>query len=137
MFVRTIEPAFYDTDALGHINNTRLPAWFEMARNDLFRLFTPDLDPRKWRLIMARMEIDYRAELHYGSDIELRTYLSRLGNSSFTVTQEAWQKGVLTNLGHTVLVHFDHGEKRAVPIEGELRAALEAHLRAVEEPAKA
>lgn len=41
MFTRTIEPAFYDTDALGHINNTRLPAWFELARNDLFRLFTP------------------------------------------------------------------------------------------------
>lgn len=134
MFVRTIEPAFYDTDALGHINNTRLPAWFELARNDLFKLFTPDLDPRKWRLIMARMEIDYRAELLYGSDIELRTYLSRLGTSSFTVTQEAWQNGVLANLGHTVLVQFDHVAKRAVPIEGELRDALEAHLQPVTEP---
>ena len=128
MFVRTIEPAFYDTDALGHINNTRLPAWFELARNDLFRLFTPDLDPRQWRLIMARMEIDYRAELYYGHDIEIRTYLSRLGTSSFTVTQEARQNGVLANLGHTVLVQFDHDAKRAVPIEGELRRALEAHL---------
>ncbi|OBX38045.1 thioesterase superfamily protein [Halomonas elongata] len=98
MFVRTIEPAFYDTDALGHVNNTRLPAWFELARNDLFKLFTPDLDPRRWRLIMARMEIDYRAELHYGTDIEIRTYLSRLGNSSFTVTQEAHQSGTLTNV---------------------------------------
>lgn len=134
MFVRTLEPAFYDTDALGHVNNTRLPAWFELARNDLFRLFTPDLDPRKWRLIMARMEIDYRAELHYGQEIEIRTYLSRLGNSSFTVTQEARQNGQLTNLGHTVLVHFDHEAKRAVPIEGDLRDALTAHLqRAPEE----
>jgi len=137
MFVRTIEPAFYDTDALGHVNNTRLPAWFELARNDLFKLFTPDLDPGQWRLIMARMEIDYRAELHYGHEIELRTYLSRLGNSSFTVTQEAWQKDTLTNLGHTVLVHFDHATKRAVPIEGELRTALEAHLHASEEPQNA
>jgi acyl-CoA thioester hydrolase len=137
MFVRTIEPAFYDTDALGHVNNTRLPAWFELARNDLFRLFTPDLDPRKWRLIMARMEIDYHAELHYGSEIELRTYISRLGNSSFTVTQEAWQQGELTNLGHTVLVHYDYAEKRAAPIEGELRESLKAHLRPLEEPAHA
>lgn len=128
MFVRTLEPAFYDTDALGHVNNTRLPAWFELARNDLFRLFTPDLDPRKWRLIMARMEVDYRAELQYGQEIEIRTYLSRLGNSSFTVTQEARQNGQLTNLGHTVLVHFDHEAKRAVPIEGDLRDALTAHL---------
>ncbi|MDN3555401.1 acyl-CoA thioesterase [Halomonas maura] len=132
MFVRTIEPAFYDTDALGHINNTRLPAWFELARNDLFRLFTPDLDPRQWRLIMARMEIDYRAELYYGHDIEIRTYLTRLGTSSFTVTQEARQNGVLANLGHTVLVQFDHDAKRAVPIEGELRRALEAHLQQAE-----
>ena len=77
---------------------------------------------------MARMEIDYRAELHYGHDIEVRTYLSRLGNSSFTVTQEAHQKGELTNLGHTVLVHFDHQTKKAVPIEGELREALMEHL---------
>lgn len=135
MFVRTIEPAFYDTDALGHVNNTRLPAWFELARNELFRLFTPDLDPRQWRLIMARMEIDYRAELHYGSDIEIRTYLSRLGNSSFTVTQEAHQEGQMTNIGRTVMVHFDHQSKKAVPIEGALRAALEAHVR--EEPVAA
>jgi acyl-CoA thioester hydrolase len=135
MFVRTIEPAFYDTDALGHVNNTRLPAWFELARNDLFRLFTPDLDPRKWRLIMARMEVDYRAELLYGQEIEIRTYLSRLGNSSFTVSQEARQNGQLTNLGHTVLVHFDHQAKRAVPIEGDLRDALTAHLQRAPEEA--
>ena len=137
MFVRTIEPAFHDTDALGHINNTRLPAWFELARNDLFRLFTPDLDPRQWRLIMARMEVDFRGELYYGSDIEIRTYLSRLGNSSFTVTQEAWQEGKLTNVGHAVLVYFDHHAKRAVPIEGALREALEAHLQPFEAPAEA
>lgn len=132
MFVRTVEPAFYDTDALGHVNNTRLPAWFELARNDLFRLFTPDLDPRKWRLIMARMEIDYRAELQYGQEIEIRTYVSRLGNSSFTVSQEARQGGRLTNLGHAVMVHFDHATKQAVPIAGALREALEAHCQ--EEP---
>lgn len=135
MFVRTIEPAFYDTDALGHVNNTRLPAWFELARNDLFRLFTPDLDPHKWRLIMARMEVDYRAELQYGQEIEIRTYLSRLGNSSFTVTQEARQSGQLTNLGHTVLVHFDHEAKRAVPIVGALRDALTTHLQRAPEEA--
>ncbi|WP_447554254.1 acyl-CoA thioesterase [Vreelandella sp. EE22] len=128
MFTRTIEPAFYDTDALGHINNTRLPAWFELARNDLFKLFTPDLDPRKWRLMIARMEIDYRAELFYGHDIELRTYLTHLGNSSFTVTQEAHQFDKLTNIGHTVMLQYDHQTKRAVPIEGELREALTTHL---------
>lgn len=84
---------------------------------------------------MARMEVDYRAELFYGHDIELRTYLTRLGKSSFTVTQEARQHGKLTNVGHTVLVQYDHQAKCTVPIEGELREALEAHLQ--EAPASA
>lgn len=128
MFTRTLEPAFYDTDALGHINNTRLPAWFELARNDLFRLFTPDLDPRKWALIMARLDVEFLAELFYGEDIEIRTWISRLGNSSFTVTQEAWQNGRPGARGNTVLVHYDHGSKRAASLPDEVRHALEAHL---------
>ncbi|MGC3875096.1 acyl-CoA thioesterase [Halomonas sp. GXIMD04776] len=128
MFTRQIEPAFYDTDALGHINNTRLPAWFEWARNDVFRLFTPDLDPRKWSLIMARMEVEYRAELFYGEDIELRTWLSRLGNSSFTVTQEAWQYGRPGAQGNTVLVYYDHTVKHATPLPPDIRRELEKHL---------
>lgn len=128
MFIRTLEPAFYDTDALGHINNTRLPAWFELARNDLFRLFTPDLDPRKWALIMARLDVEFRAELFYGEDIELRTWLTRLGNSSFTVTQEAWQNGRLGARGNTVMVHYDHAAKRAAPLPPTIRAELEKHL---------
>lgn len=134
MFVRTVEPAFYDTDALGHINNTRLPAWFELARNDLFKLFTPDLDPKKWRLMLARIDVEYRAELFYGHDIEIRTYLSRLGNSSFTVTQEAHQNGTLAGLGNAVMIYYDHQKKRSTPIEGELRSALQEHLRE-EQPA--
>lgn len=128
MFTRTLEPAFYDTDALGHINNTRLPAWFELARNDLFRLFTPDLDPHKWALIMARLDVEFRAELFYGENIEIRTWLSRLGNSSFTVTQEAWQNGRLGARGNTVLVHYDHDAKQAAPLPPAIRTALEEHL---------
>lgn len=128
MFIRTLEPAFSDTDALGHINNTRLPVWFEQGRTDLFRLFTPDLDPRKWRLILARFDVEFHAELFYGQLVEIRTSLSHLGNSSFTVTQQAWQAGHLAAQGNTVMVHYDHERKQATPITGDLRQALREHL---------
>jgi acyl-CoA thioester hydrolase len=59
MYTYTLTPAFYDTDGLGHINNTRVPQWFEAGRNELFRIFTPDLDIKKWQLILARVEVDY------------------------------------------------------------------------------
>ncbi|MGO2415088.1 acyl-CoA thioesterase [Cobetia crustatorum] len=128
MYFKTLEPAFFDTDALGHVNNTRLPAWFEWARNDLFRVFVPDLDPRKWPLIMARIEVDFLAELQYGHEVEIRTWLSRLGGSSFTVTQEVWQHGMCGARGQCVLVQFDHQNKQSLRIEGVLRETLTSHL---------
>lgn len=128
MFTLTLTPSFTDTDALGHINNTRLPVWFERARNDLFRIFTPDLDPKKWRLILASIKIDFLGELFYGTDIEVRTYLERIGNSSFVVIQEAWQNDKMGARGEAILVHYSFANKASMPIEGELREALTAHL---------
>lgn len=129
MFIYRLTPGFTDTDALGHINNTRLPVWFELARNDVFKLFTPDLDPKKWALILARIEVDFVGELFYGTEVEIRTYIDRIGTSSFTVGQEAWQGGTLGARGQAILVHYSFIEKASRPIEGELRKSLEAHLR--------
>lgn len=128
MFTFHLTPSFTDTDALGHINNTRLPVWFERARNDLFLLFTPDLDPKQWRLILASMKVDFLGELFYGADVEIRTYLNRIGNSSFVVVQEAWQNGKMGSRGEAILVHYNFATKASMPIEGELRDALTAHL---------
>ena len=129
MFIYQHTPAFTDTDALGHINNTRLPVWFELARNDIFRLFTPDLDPQKWQLILARIEVDFVGELFYGEDVEIRTFVERIGKSSFTVGQEAWQGGNLGARGKAILVHYCFQQKASMPLEGELRESLEAHLK--------
>ena len=88
MWTLTISPRFGDTDALGHINNTVLPVWFEEGRTPVFRMFTPDLNPQDWHLIIAKIEVEYLGELFYGRDIELRTYIQKLGNSSMTIAHE-------------------------------------------------
>ncbi|EXJ10379.1 MULTISPECIES: acyl-CoA thioesterase [Nitrincola] len=129
MFSFTITPAFYDTDALGHINNTRVPQWFEVARNDVFKLFTPDLNPKTWELILARIEVDFVGELFLNSPVEIKTYISRIGNSSFSVYQEAWQDGKLGSKGEAALVRYNFNEGKSMPLTSEQRAALEAHLK--------
>ncbi len=127
MFEQVISPGFSDTDALGHINNTKLPIWFLEARNELFKIFTPDLDPKKWRLILAKIEVEYVGELFYGQDITLRTYIGDIGNASFRVRQEAWQAGRLASKGEAVMVHFNFSEKRAEPLPEDIRQQLIAH----------
>ena len=124
MYNQTIQPRFNETDALGHINNTVVAAWFEGCRDPLFRLFTPDLNPAQWRLILAKFSVDFHAELFYGEPVEIKTWVSRIGNSSFDVSQQAWQQGQLCASGVAVMVHFDFGSKQSATLSDELKARL-------------
>ena len=133
MFEQVITPGFSDTDALGHINNTKLPVWFLEARNDLFRIFTPDLDPKKWRLILAKIEVEYLGELFYGQQVMIKTYIGHIGNASFRVQQEAWQDGKLAAKGEAIMVHFNFQEKTAEPLPDGIRQQLSAHQRPAEQ----
>ena len=127
MFTETLQPRFSDTDALGHINNTVFAVWFEGARQGVFRIFTPELDLQHWPLIVASVKLDYHAQTHYGAEVELRTYISRIGGSSFDVYQEAWQHGVKTVSGTAVMVQFDYSDNKAKPLNNSQLEQLQQH----------
>ncbi|KZX10173.1 acyl-CoA thioesterase [Methanobrevibacter curvatus] len=130
MFKITVIPKFGDIDGLKHVTNTILASWFESGRNDIFRFFTPDLDlsHENWKLIMARTDYDFLKQMYYGYDVEIRTYILKIGNSSFTVYHEAWQQGELKVKGTAVCVHFDFIEQKSKPIPEDIRKKLEEHL---------
>lgn len=128
MFTTTVFPRFYETDAFGHINNTVVAGWFEAAREPIFRIFTPDLDISRLTLILARVEIDFVAQIHYGHEVGLQTGIERVGNSSFTVWQQAWQQGRLVARGRCVQVYFDFATQQSGPLPEAHRAALMAAL---------
>ena len=130
MFTEKVTPRFGDADGLRHINNTALVEWFEVGRNPIFRMFTPDLDLsyEKWKLILVRTEFDYLGQMYYGIDVEIRSYITHIGNSSFTIGHEAWQDGELKAKGKAVLVHFDFLNQESVPIPDMIKAQLHEHL---------
>ena len=61
---------------------------------------------------MVRTEFDFLCEMYYGEDVEIRTFIEKIGNSSFTMGHEAWQNGKLKVRGRAVIVHFDFMEKK-------------------------
>ena len=128
MFKEIIQPRFNETDALGHINNTVLTQWFEGARDPIFKLFTPDLNTKQWRLILASISVQFKAELFYGLPVELRTGVSMVGNSSFEIHQEAWQQGRCCALGKAVLVQYDFDAKQKLLLSHKQKVSLNAHL---------
>lgn len=126
MLTEIIQPRFNETDALGHINNTVVAAWFEGARDPIFRLFTPDLNPALWRLILAKFSVEFHAELFYGTPVEVRSYVSRVGSSSFDVAQEAWQGGKRCASGVAVMVQYDFSNKTSVALSDQQKLHLQA-----------
>lgn len=113
-----------------HVNNTVVADWFEIGRNGIFKYFTPDLDLsyENWKLIMVRTEFDFVSQMYFGADVEIRTYVLRIGNSSFTTGHEAWQEGELKAKGKAVIVHYDFIEKKSKPIPDDIRQKLNKHL---------
>ncbi|QQO09476.1 acyl-CoA thioesterase [Breznakiella homolactica] len=130
MYATTVTPRFGDVDGLGHINNTVLGNWFELARNPIFRIFRPDLNlsHETWPLIMARTEYDFTDQLFFQYDVEIRTWIYRIGTKSFTTYHEAWQEGRLCVKGKAVVVHFDFLKNKTTPIPEDKRKLLEEHL---------
>lgn len=116
MFTFRLTPRYCETDALGHINNTVVPVWFEEARTPIFRIFMPGLGLGDWNLILKKLEVEYVRELFHGAEVEVRTWVSRLGGSSFTVSQEAFQRGELAAAGSATLIHFDFEARKPAPI---------------------
>lgn len=119
-----INPRFTETDGLGHINNTVIPVWCEAARTPIFEIFNPELDLHQWNLIVAGFIVAFIAPTYYGKSVTVKTYVSRIGNSSFELTQTCWQAGNKTAEVKTTLVHYDYSSEKSRPIPEDIREML-------------
>ncbi len=128
MFSEVLNPRFCETDGLGHINNTVVAQWFEGARDPIFQWFTPDLNMNNWKLILAKTTVEFLAELQYGAKVEIKTYISRIGGSSFDIYQEAWQEGKRSASGTAVMVHYCYQEKSAKKLPDTIKNTMQQHL---------
>lgn len=130
MFRKIITPRIGETDALRHINNTALPNWFEVARNPIFRIFNPELELtyKKWNLIMLRSDFNYLKEIYFGFDVEIRTYITKIGKTSITVYHEAWQNGILRANGSCIMLYYDYIRQSSIEIADDMRKELEKHF---------
>jgi acyl-CoA thioester hydrolase len=125
MLLCTMEPRFCETDALGHINNTVVPMWFETGRVPVFEVFNPGQDLNQWNVILRKIDVDFVAQIYYGHPVEIRTRVGHVGGSSFVCEHEAWQRGSLVAKGSAVMIYFDFEQQCKQEITAALRVELE------------
>lgn len=126
-FTLELMPKFNETDALGHINNTVLPVWFEAAREPIFKIFNPAMDLNNWNLILAGFNIAYKAQTYFGKPVKIITQIIEIGNASFKVKHQCYQHDVLTAEALVSMVHFNYQASKSAPIPKNIRQLLTSH----------
>jgi len=92
------------------------------------QIFDPDLtlEKSKFPLIMAHNDFDYLSPIYFKFEVEIKTYISKIGTKSFTVYHEAWQEGKLCTKGNCVIVYIIDGQ--TTPLPDDIRKILSGHL---------
>lgn len=113
-----------EIDGYGHVNNAVYQQWFEEGREGFLRLGGRDYDwyPRELGLLLvvARVEIDFRAGARRGERGAVSTRLVSIGNKSLAFAHRAVREdGLLWAEGRTVMCFSKDG--RAVPVPDDFR----------------
>ncbi len=129
MFTTRITPRVSETDGARHINNTVVPVWLEAGRKEVFRLLSPDLAFDNWHVALVNTNVDYLAQIFWQHDVEVRTWVERVGTKSFTLYEEIWQRESLCVRATVTYVYFDYRAGQSLPVPDDVRAQLLAHQR--------
>ncbi len=116
-----------DTDMNGHLNNAVFSTFLETGRITFLMDPKAPLAPDGHGFAIVRLVLDYRAEMHWGGDVEIGSAVLRVGRTSFSLAQAIFQDGQCVATAESVMVLLDLTARKAAPVEGALRAALEAN----------
>jgi acyl-CoA thioester hydrolase len=121
-FVHRETVRFRDLDSLGHVNNAVFLTYLEEARI----AYLVPLGAEASDMILARVEIDFRAPLRMGDELEIGVRPARVGTKSFDLEYEVHSGGTLAAEAKTVLVSYDYATRRPVELPESWREALAA-----------
>jgi acyl-CoA thioester hydrolase len=109
-------------DSLGHVNNAAYLTYLEQARI----AFLAPIGADQSQMILARAEIDFRAQIGFGDEVELEVRALRVGTKSFELGYLLRVRGELVAEAKTVLVAFDYAAGRTVEVPAAWRRGLAA-----------
>ena len=119
-----LEVRFRDIDAFRHVNNAAFFTYIEQARIryliDTLRLEAVERLP----LILAAVQIDFRAPILFGQTAEIGTRVDWIGTTSLSMSHEIDAAGRLAAEARTVLVTYDYESERPIRVPDPWRAAF-------------
>ena len=120
---------FADLDPNQHVNNAVYATYFETGRVTLMKDRSYGLMPDGLGWIMVRIDIHFRAELHWPGQIELGLGVAKFGRTSVSFDQVVFSEGKCVASARAITVLIDEVTRKPVPLTPELKAKFAPWIR--------
>lgn len=122
----TVRVRFCETDALGHVNNVSYFIYMEQARVDFLKGLGFDFTIQDRFVAIVSAKCDYISQAFFDQEIEIETYVEKVGGKSFTLNQDLIDKKTKTLIakGQAVCVFLAKDKSQALPIDPQWRSEL-------------
>ena len=125
-FTYVEEVRFRDLDPMGHVNNAVFLTYIEQARVAFFAAVGAASELEDMTLIVARVEIDFKAPVRLGQEVEISVRASRFGTKSFDFEYVLRVDGDVVAEAKSVQVAYDYERRAPMPLPEEWRERLTA-----------
>ena len=125
-FIHRERVRFRDLDPMRHVNNAVFLTYIESARVAFLTQAGAATRIEDMNIIVARIEIDFRAPAELGDEVEISVRASRFGTKSFDLDYELRVGGRVVAEAKSVCVGYDYDRDETMPIPEDWRLKLAA-----------
>ncbi len=111
---------------MGHVNNAVFLTYIESARTEFLIELGLARGIEELPIIVARVEIDFRAPVRFGDTVEIGVRAARFGEKSFDLEYELRAGGRLAAEAKSVCVGYDYAARETVALPAEWRERMAA-----------
>jgi acyl-CoA thioester hydrolase len=119
---------YNDTDRQGHVNNAVFATFCETGRVAFLYDKSLALAAPGCNFVVARLAIDFLAELYFPGTVDIGTRVLKIGRSSFVVGQGVFKGELCIATAESVGVQMNDETRKSQPLTPEMVAWLEERM---------
>lgn len=117
-----------DLDDQRHVNNAVFAVYCEEGRRAFLEPGRSLIRAENVMTFIARLAIDFHQEMSFPGTVDIGTVVTRIGNSSYTMTQALFTEKGCHATAEVVAVIASNQTRRPIPIPAALREFFSAQL---------
>jgi acyl-CoA thioester hydrolase len=120
----TVTLRYGDTDKLGHVNNAVFATICEAGRAHLLFNREGTIAGVGVTMVLANLNLDFLAEMHFPGSVEVGTAVETFGKSSLRLVQALYKDDVCCGISRSTIVLISEETRKALPIPEAIKQSI-------------